>query len=159
MPRRDLISLVGTEYGDKRVLEYVGAKRWIVQCRCGVKSVAAGGDLRRGRLGRCSHPEGAGLRFWRMVDVGDGLGCWIWTGSLSTDGYGRFRCERRSWLAHRWLYESVHGPVPRGFELDHTCRNRRCVRPSHLDPVTHRENVSRGNMPSVVTARGFAVED
>ena len=47
-------------------------------------------------------------------------------------------------IAHRLTYQWAKGPIPAGMELDHLCRNRRCVNPAHLEPVTHRENVRRG---------------
>lgn len=71
--------------------------------------------------------------------------CWIWTaGRRNEKGYGMFCTGGRTFLAHRWLYEQSVGPVPDGMELDHGCRNRACVRPSHLEPVTHQENLLRG---------------
>lgn len=48
--------------------------------------------------------------------------------------------------AHRVAYEEIMGPVPEGLELDHLCRTRSCVNPSHLEPVTHRENMNRGDV-------------
>ncbi|MFF1336357.1 HNH endonuclease signature motif containing protein [Streptomyces sp. NPDC058290] len=47
-------------------------------------------------------------------------------------------------LAHRWAYRDSRGDIPDGLELDHLCRHPACVRPDHLDPVTHAENVRRG---------------
>lgn len=77
--------------------------------------------------------------------------CWTWTAALNPKGYGMFRADGRMHLAHRWLYEALIGPVPQGLDLDHLCRNRACARPSHLEPVTHRENLMRGQ---TVNARG-----
>ena len=94
-------------------------------------------------------------RFWSKVDTsGD---CWLWVGGTSDTGYGSFGCkvdgERVSMNAHRFSWELEHGPVPSGLELDHLCRVRRCVKPAHLEPVTHRENVLRGMGPGAIVGR------
>lgn len=73
----------------------------------------------------------------------DGNGCWQWVGS-GAFGYGRIKVGNRSFQAHRYVYESEKGPIPDGMDLDHLCRNRGCVNPSHLEPVTNRTNVLRG---------------
>lgn len=62
--------------------------------------------------------------------------------------YGTVSRGRSTLLAHRVVYEALVGPVPDGLELDHRCRNRACVRPSHLEPVTHQENMRRGHWGS-----------
>lgn len=91
-------------------------------------------------------------RFWSKVDkngpipeYAPHLGqCWLWT-AYSLEDYGRFMLVRgRSQMAHRISYETSIGPVPEGLVLDHLCRVRRCVRPSHLEPVTNAENNERG---------------
>lgn len=80
-------------------------------------------------------------RFWRVVDKTES--CWLWTGSKDRHGYGRINIDRTPQLAHRISYLMAHGPIPDGLELDHLCRQHSCVRPAHLEPVTHRENMCR----------------
>lgn len=88
-------------------------------------------------------------RFWPKVTLSEG--CWEWTGALSIGGYGVIPARPCAIYAHRCAYQLLVGPVPDGLELDHLCRNRKCVNPAHLEPVTHRENVLRGLRGRMVT--------
>lgn len=85
-------------------------------------------------------------RFAEKVALQDD-GCLVWTGSMYGNGYGAFfpggNRASGNVLAHRYAYQSFVGPVPDGLDLDHLCRNRACVMPSHLEPVTRAENVRR----------------
>lgn len=72
--------------------------------------------------------------------------CSIWTGKLNHDGYARVRLAGRHYYLHRLVYEYHHGRLPAGLEIDHLCRNRACSELSHLEAVTHQENVRRGNI-------------
>jgi len=102
-------------------------------------------------------------RDWRerlMEKVDTSGDCWLWTGYVKPNGYGAM------WIApadregssdkeyvHRLMYRWRIGVIPPGHEIDHLCRNRRCVRPNHLEAVTNRENQRRGFGFSGVNAR------
>lgn len=79
--------------------------------------------------------------------------CWIWMASQNGHGYGQFRYRGMTRSAHRAAYELLVGPIPDGLDLDHICRVRNCVNPDHLEPVTHAENVRRGNSGSKWAAK------
>jgi HNH endonuclease len=107
------------------------------------------------------------LALLAQIDTSAGpWGCWPWRGALDEDGYGHFGKATR--LAHRAVYEELVGPIPDGHSIDHGCHNRdatcpggrdcthrRCVNPSHLEPVTQGENVLRSTrtMPHVNAAK------
>jgi len=90
-------------------------------------------------------------------------GCWEWVGHRSRGGYGKIVMPRthgtwesgspKSVFVHRVAYEVFVGPIPDGLHLDHLCRNRACCNPEHLEPVTNRENLLRGESFSAVNAR------
>lgn len=91
-------------------------------------------------------------RFWAKVDTSGE--CWLWTAYCDPAGYGRFAMSRSTGTgyAHRIAYELTIGPIPEGLELDHLCRNRGCVRPSHLEPVTTKVNSMRSTSPIAANA-------
>lgn len=80
-------------------------------------------------------------------------GCWLWRRSTNGVGYGKLQQDGRLKYAHRLSYELLRGPIPEGFTIDHLCRIRCCVNPDHLEPVTMRENVLRGEGMSAKHAK------
>lgn len=94
--------------------------------------------------GKGSVPASITEKFAKYARPDPATGCIEWTGKIS-DGYGRIYLVGGVYaMAHRVSYEVQHGPIPTGLQLDHLCRNRRCVNPDHLEPVTSRDNTLRG---------------
>ena len=126
---------------------------------CGGNFLAEPGEVNRGHAQFCSRTcQSASLvqdlppRFWSKVDKSSD--CWIWTAARYPSGYGVFVVKHGVLRpAHRIAYLLTHGAIPDGLELDHLCRNRLCVNPDHLEPVTHQVNCLRGESPSANHAR------
>lgn len=94
---------------------------------------------RQGKLARLT-PED---RFLAAV-VMSGQECWAWTGQRDAKGYGLMADGTGGKVrAHRWVWETMVGPIPEGYTIDHLCRNPSCVNPDHLEPVDNAENQRR----------------
>jgi len=128
-------------------------------CGCGKEIVSRAyywGQERHRRFlqSHNSTHRSADVRFWEKVNK-DGpipkhrpdLGpCWQWVGCLNENGYGHFRNEQgKTVRAHLYSLKHAGICIPEGKEPDHLCRNRACVRPEHMEVVTRRINLLRGN--------------
>jgi len=95
-------------------------------------------------------------RFFAKVEFTDT--CWLWIAGTNGKGYGLFRVAvGHQSLAHRWAYEFCVCPIPEGLHLDHVkergCTSRLCVNPDHLEPVTCRVNLLRGDTMTAKRAK------
>lgn len=89
----------------------------------------------------------------RFTDKIDKSGdCWLWIGNKIKAGYGTIQRDGKRFYAHRVSYETYVGPIPAGTEIDHLCRVRHCVKPEHLEAVSHKVNTERGIGPTAVNA-------
>lgn len=83
-------------------------------------------------------------RFMHYVEINHANGCWEWTGAFDRSGYGAFKDQGKKINSHRWSYRHFKGEPPKGLDIDHLCRVRKCVSPEHLEAVTRKVNVQRG---------------
>ena len=125
-------------------------------CQCGCGEPAPIAKRTKSKL---VHVKGQPVRFQRghqfrkfHVPVGERLakqsertstGCLVWTGPTAGAGYGVISHKNRLAYVHRVSYELSNGPIPSGLEIDHLCEVKLCLEPSHLEAVTHAENMRR----------------
>ena len=96
-------------------------------------------------------PANTPENFWNKVRKT--TDCWVWTAAKNEKGYGLFSLKGKMVRAHIYAYQEEYGLIKEGLVLDHLCRNRPCVKPSHLEPVTHKENILRGEGITAQNAR------
>ena len=92
-------------------------------------------------------------RFWSKVHIPDLFSCWEWQAGRNSNSYGVFWVNRKLAYAHRIIYQLMIGSIPDNLTIDHLCRNKRCVNPSHIELVTIGENVRRNGGPSAQNAK------
>lgn len=140
----------------KEVLKWINhsedMRYGMCRCGCGLETTkAVYSDVSKGwvrgepKLFRNGH----GSRHSRKVELASDTDCLIWIGGRQPNGYGRFYINGHQKMAHVVTYKHFIGPVPEGMELDHLCRNRSCINPNHLEPVTRLVNVRRGRVPKM----------
>lgn len=88
--------------------------------------------------------EAVAVLFWSHVQK-QANGCWAWTAYRNPKGYGMTSAGLASRLAHRAAWALAGRALVKGLTLDHLCRNRACVNPDHLEQISNRENVLRGD--------------
>lgn len=123
----------------------------LCECGCGEPTTHTYGT-RYLRFVKGHRTKGVFLRAYDPVylveDCGHETPCWVWQRSRDEKGYGKLgrkeNGEHRGYVAHRWMYEQAIGPIPVDTELDHLCKNKSCVNPDHMEPVSHEENCQRG---------------
>jgi hypothetical protein len=95
---------------------------------------------------RKSYPSNEEIkaRLLEKIEIDHNRGCWIWTASVGSPGYGQLSICGKPETAHRLSYRIFRGDIPPGLFIDHLCRNRRCINPYHLEAVTHQVNMARG---------------
>lgn len=89
--------------------------------------------------------------FWSRAHIGESNQCWPWKKPQST-GYGQFWIDGKPIGAHRVAYELSKGTIPEGLQIDHLFRNRACINPAHLEPVTCQVNLLRGETKAAYNA-------
>ena len=128
-------------------LEFCVTSYGYCHCGCGGKTTIAVQNNKRNNL-----QEGVPKRYIlghhsRKTTpeylVNEETGCWEWQGFCTKKGYGHKSYKGTTVRAHRHYYEKLVGPVPDGLVLDHLCKNKKCVNPTHLEPVTNKENLNR----------------
>lgn len=94
------------------------------------------------------------MTLWARIDYAGAGGCWLWQGSIhKRTGYGYVYHAGKWQLVHRVVWALLRGAIPQGLELDHGCRVRHCCNPNHLEPVTRKVNIRRGETGKWTRAR------
>lgn len=149
-----LVQRKGRPEGQMRCLTCASEQRKLWSAEHIVKGLNAQGKPRSAK-----YSEDIEERFKRhleIVDVPDKHylaegECWLYVDSKSD--YPSFHNGERTVGAHIWSHLRWVGEIPDGYQVDHLCKQTRCVRPEHLEAVTPQENTLRSNSPAAINAR------
>lgn len=89
---------------------------------------------------KCCYSKAPIERFWIFVNKTDT--CWMWIGSRNNNGYGKFKVGSHLISSHRFIFETINGPIPPGKIIRHSCDNPICVNPDHLLVGTCQDNIN-----------------
>jgi hypothetical protein len=84
-------------------------------------------------------------RYWHYVEKKAPDACWPWKAGTNYKGYGQFQLGRENMAAHRFAYVLHHGEIPEGHQVHHTCDNKGCQNPAHLEALTPGQHTLLGN--------------
>lgn len=132
------------------ICDFTGCRRDVV-----AKGLCNGHYLQQRRGERLRALRGDASLADRLAAKTDRSGdCWIWTDRPNAAGYGVLHYNGKNQLAHRLAYELAVGPIDNRLVLDHKCHTPACVRPDHLQPVTHKQNAENRSGATRVNASG-----
>lgn len=93
-------------------------------------------------------------RFYSKIKFNEETSCWDWKGTMFSNGYGAFKLKRKMWRSHRLSYSIFVGEIPSKHEIHHTCENRKCCNPEHLQLLKHPEHARTHNIKKTHCKRG-----
>lgn len=121
----------------------------LCRCGCGKVTAIAKRNRKERQILKGQHLPYARYHEGRTNFTISETGCWVWNGKLNEDGYATTHWDNKSVRIFVALYQQIRGPIPAGLILDHLCRNKACVNPYHMEPVTWGENVRRGKSAKI----------
>lgn len=126
-------------------------------CECGCRRPVTLNKYRIVRFIKGHNARAARIKDSDRYAIDPVTGCWNWLLAKNDTGYGIETLEYVKYLAHRRFYQDKYGPIPDGLQLDHRCKNRGCVNPDHLEPVTNKVNSRRASKMKLEVLRQIRV--